>query len=295
MKKALERILDEERPALLIGNGVNRYSGNSKSSWDELLAELGKKYGIELTKEEASDISNTEFFDILDLARPNEDRRNLQEAFCNSMSDWRPATHHAEIAGWAMRHHRPIITVNFDENLSRSIGARFFRRGERFTHYYPWSSYFSDREIFDPKTSFAIWHAHGMVRYSRSIRLGLTHYMGSVQRARSWVYGRNGLLAKDRSIEGEWRGSDTWLEVLFFCPLLLIGFGFGRDENFLRWLFLERARLHKRRPNESHGTWFVDTVENKRMLRRPFFDGLNIKIISTPNYSDIYENAIWRR
>lgn len=295
MVGSLEDILDREKPALLIGNGINRYNSNSSSSWQKLLAELAKKQGLKLSEHDASEMSNTEFFDILDLARPNEDRSNLQEEFCNLMAKWEPRDHHAKIVGWARRHRAPIITVNFDENLSKAMDARFFRRGEHFSHYYPWSSYFSDREIGGPRSSFAIWHAHGMMRYKTSIRLGLTHYMGSVQRARQWVYRQNGLRANAKSSTSPWRGSDTWLEVLFFCPLVLLGFGFGKDENFLRWLFLERARLHKLRPNWSVKTWFVEIGATDRKHRRPFLEGLGMEVVTVPQYVHIYENPAWEK
>lgn len=295
MPNDLARILDREMPALLIGNGINRYNGSSSSSWDELLAELARKQGLALTEHDAAEMSNTEFFDILDLARPKEDRSNLQEEFCNLMGKWMPGDHHAEIVDWARRHQKPLITVNFDENLSRSVGAQLYRRGEHFTHYYPWNCYFSDREVGNPRSSFAIWHAHGMMRYKTSIRLGLTHYMGSVQRARPWVYNRNGLRANAKTNENSWFGSDTWLEVFFFCPLILIGFGFGKDENFLRWLFLERARLHKLRPDWAAKTWFVDRGTADEKQRRRFLEGLGMEVVTVPQYSDIYDNPAWRR
>ncbi|MCZ4269085.1 hypothetical protein O4H48_14405 [Rhodobacteraceae bacterium G21628-S1] len=294
MVNSFEDIIEKERPALLIGNGINRHNSNASSSWDELLAELARQYGLKLTKEEASEMSNTEFFDILDLARPKEKRSSLQEEFCSLMKKWEPSDHHAEIVNWARRSQSPIMTVNFDENLSKAAEARFFRRGEHFTHYYPWSSYFSDHEIRDPRSSFAIWHPHGMMRYKTSVRLGLTHYMGSVQRARPWVYKRNGLRFEAKVSENSWRGSNTWLDVLFFCPIMIFGFGFGKDENFFRWLFLERARLHKLRPNWKAKTWFIDTGDTDRKLRRPFFEGLDMEIVTVPDYSDIYENPVWR-
>jgi hypothetical protein len=138
------------------------------------------------------------------------------------------------------------LTVNFDENLSNAARAEVFRGGDGFTDYYPWSSYFSDAEIGDPRASFAIWHAHGMRQYRRSIRLGLTHYMGAVQRARPLIYNRGGL--RELGAGTPLGVSGTWLEVFFFCPLVMLGFGFNKDETFLRWLFLERARLHRLRP-----------------------------------------------
>lgn len=295
MAEHFENILEREKPALLIGNGVNRYKNNTNSSWDVLLADLATKLGLTLTHDDASEMSNTEFFDILDLTRPKEDRSSLQEAFCEPMAQWTPTDHHAYIVGWAKRHKTPIITVNFDENLSKAVGARFFRRSERFTDFYPWSSYYSDQEVDNPRSSFAIWHAHGTIRYKRSIRLGLTDYMGSVQRARTWVYGQYGLRRNVKNREKPWVGSDTWLEVLFFKPLVLFGFQFSKDESFFRWLFLERARLHKLRPDWAAKAWFVDTGTTDEKHRRPFLKGLGIEVVTVPSYVDIYENPAWRR
>jgi hypothetical protein len=293
MAVSFESILELERPALLIGNGINRYNGEKSCSWEEILATLARKYGLALSETEAPEVSKTEFFDILDLRRPYEGSRGLQEEFCNLMGKWEPSDHHAKIVGWARRNRSPIITVNFDENLSKAVGARFFRRGKHFTHYYPWSSYFSDQEISNPRNSFAVWHPHGMMRYNASIRLGLTHYMGAVQRARTWVYSRHGLRATTENSQESWLGAGTWLEVFFFCPLVIFGFGFGKDENFLRWLFLERARLHKSRPDWKAKTWFVDTGTTDKEHRRPFFEGLDIQVITVSQYAEIYENPAW--
>ena len=139
------------RPELLVGNGINR--------------------------------------DLLDLTRPKDDRSALQSDFCELMRGWKPAEHHRTIVRWAQKHRVPLLTVNFDENLSASIGAKLYRAEQKFTDYYPWGSYFPERQIRNPRDEFAIWHPHGMMKYSRSIRLGLIHYMGSVQRIHAAVFG----------------------------------------------------------------------------------------------------------
>ena len=152
----------------------------------------------------------------------------------------------------------------------------------------------SDRKIGDPRHNFAIWHAHGMMRYSRSIRLGLTHYMGAVQRARSWVYhGKESLRALPSRDDEQWQGRNTWLDILFFSPLMIFGFGFNKDENFLRWLFLERARLHKLNPPWRTDSWFLDTPKSNNLNRRPFFEGLGIEYVAVSDYGEIYENSSW--
>ena len=283
-----------DKPALLIGNGINMHGGGDTSSWDDLLDTLAKRQGLRLSEKERAEMSNTEFFDVLDLAKPLEDRRTLQTQFCDLMETWRPTEHHTRIAEWARRHRRPIVTVNFDENLSRSVDVELFRPKRRFTDYYPWSSYFADHEISQPRHEFAIWHAHGMMKYRRSIRLGLTHYMGSVQRARSWVYNiEDSLRAQIRKGSTQWRGSDTWLDVLFFCPVLIFGFTFGKDENLLRWLFLERAKLQKISSEPSAKTWFVEKENENSQNRRVFFERLGVEFVTVESYEDIYEDEAW--
>ena len=210
------------------------------------------------------------------------------------MKSWKPSNHHNTIVSWAQRHSAPIITVNFDENLSQAVNAKYYA-GKGFTDWYPWSSYFSNREIADPRRSFAIWHAHGMTRYARSIRLGLTHYMGAIQRARPWVYsGEKALRPLAKRGEDGWQGQNTWLDIAFRCPLMIVGFGFNKDESFLRWLFLERARLHKINPDWKTKAWFLDTPQNGSLHRKPFFEGLGMEYVSVPAYSEIYENPTWQ-
>jgi hypothetical protein len=153
-----EVISADEKPALLLGNGINMFGGEMGSSWSNLLGELALKHGLKLSDNEVSEMSNTEFFDLLDLSKPVEDRSSLSEQFCHVMYGWQPNTHHRNIVEWAQRYQRPIVTVNFDENLSTSIDAKFFLGGGGFTDYYPWSSYFSDHKIDIPHEEFAICH-----------------------------------------------------------------------------------------------------------------------------------------
>ena len=282
------------KPALLVGNGINIHGGANTSNWNELLEKLANSHGLSLTKLEREEMSNTEFFDILDLAKPQENRQTLQSDFCELMQDWRPEEHHGRIANWAKRHERPIVTVNFDENLSKSIKAKFYRAPSGFTDFYPWSSYFSDRKVAKPCDEFAIWHAHGVVRYKRSIRLGLTHYMGAVQRARSWFYSGNDSLREKRSTGCVgWRGADTWLHILLFSPVLIFGFGFGKEENLMRWLFLERARLQKIWSIPCHPVWFVEKENQSSSNRKAFFERLGINFIGVDAYEKIYEAEGW--
>lgn len=295
MSKISEILTSDQKPALLIGNGINLYRNDGSSSWAQLLRALATPLGLDLSQAEMDEMSNTEFFDILDLAQPRNSRSGLQRAFCELMASWEPSEYHATIVRWAKHHNTPIVTVNFDENLSKSINADF-HRGEKFTDWYPWTSYFSDRKIDDPRSSFAVWHAHGMMRYARSIRLGLTHYMGAVQRARPWIHGGKSSLRSlgEQNSDQNWPGRDSWLDVLFFCPLMIFGFAFRKDESFLRWLFLERARLHKINPTWATPAWFIDKPEGVPHSRMRFFEGLGINYVPISDHHEIYDTPTWR-
>ncbi|MBN9675960.1 hypothetical protein [Salipiger bermudensis] len=284
-----------EKPALLIGNGINRFGGARDTSWGDLLDTLAKRFDLKLSKEEMKEMSNTEFFDLLDLARGNENSIRLQKMFCDLMEGWRPSEYHSRIANWARRNSTPLVTVNFDENFSKSIGGKKFKFGKNaMTDFYPWNMYYSDRRIDSVCQGFGIWHAHGMKIYPRSIRLGLTDYMGSVQRARSWVYsGEGSLRYLAKSGNREWRGQDTWLDIIFFKPLLVVGFSFGKDESFLRWLLLERARIFKINPSWKNMAWYVDVVGDGDPHRKPFFEGLGMKYVTLREHREIYDSPVW--
>lgn len=137
MVKGLADILGRPQPpALLLGNGINRYRNDDEdSSWERLLQVLARRQGLDLTQDQLKEMSNTEFFDILDLARPFDDRSSLQKNFCDLMKSWRHKRHHETLMEWAARRSAPVITVNFDEMLTEAIGATFIRTKSGFTDF----------------------------------------------------------------------------------------------------------------------------------------------------------------
>lgn len=143
MDKLSEVLSHRKRPALLIGNGINRFNGNATSGWEDLLGKLARNHDIQMTNKEAAEMSNTEFFDILDLARPKEDRRSLQGEFCDLMATWnQPVTIHRSSVGQRDIAPQSSPLTSMRTSLNRSIqvfsalvgdlpttirGARIFR------------------------------------------------------------------------------------------------------------------------------------------------------------------------
>lgn len=277
--------------AFVVGNGINRY-GNTEDaqSWDHLLLKLWNKYSGTTTSSIPQGITLTEFYDVLDLKGGEDRPKKLQKEFCNLMKSWKPQAHHKAFIGWAQNHNNPVLTTNFETTLSDCVGAALFHtNSDSFTDYYPWGSYYSRRELADPASSFAIWHINGMQTYPRSIRLGLTHYMGSVERARNWIHKGN----ESRLFSGKnmtrWIGSKTWLHVIFNKPLVIFGPGLDATEVFLRWLLIERAKYFQKLPDRRKQGWYVFTDSKPRDGQRLFLSSVGIEAVEVSSYADLYE------
>ncbi len=303
-RRSFRTLLNQERDnlALVIGNGINIHGAGNRNSWERLLVQIAHHCAVDVPSVPKG-TALTEFYDVLEMKRSNptaadDDQAatlNLQAEFCRLMERWEPLRHHHTIMNWAVRHDVPVLTTNFEEVLSDAAGCDFIKPPELpFTDFYPWSCRFANRLFDDPCNGFGIWHINGMRRYRRSIRLGLSHYMGSVQRARTWLHrGEANLFnAKNRP---DWDGARTWVHIMFNKPLLIFGLGLTETEVFLRWLLIERARYFRKFPERAHPAWYVythkvdDTSEAGKLF---FLEGVGINCVKA-DYAEIYESPSW--
>lgn len=232
--------LNNERFAFLIGNGPNLRS-NLMPSWKDLLSRIADppiSFDLE-------GLSNTEVYDLIELnsvnmAAPEDIKQKVCE--CLSLDDSSGLEIHSRLMSLAIDYDAPVLTTNFDSAFEDSIKAKIHHFDSKtFTRFYPWKSYYGLKPVESPTSSFGIWKIHGDVRYKDSIRLGLSDYMGSVERARKLIHnGENRLF---RGKRGEhWQGDKTWLQIWFSMPLIIFGLGCNVDEIFIRWLLIERKR-----------------------------------------------------
>ncbi|EKO3424625.1 hypothetical protein NTK89_000602 [Vibrio fluvialis] len=292
--KLIDILIDRSlKPALVIGNGINRYNStktDKNNSWDRMLLELWDKYSISAQQMSAPEgISLTEFYDALDLTK-NSVEINLQKEFCELMSDWAPREHHLLISKWAQNQGVPILTTNFEETLSSNITSDITHFDSKsFTDFYPWRSYFSDHKIHDPANEFAIWHINGVKRYSRSIRLGLSHYMGSVERARRLIHkGNESRLFSGKNVD-EWSGYRSWLHVVFNNDLVFIGLGLNTTEVFLRWLLIERAKYFNKFSKRRKRTYFVHADKEPLPIgQKLFLNSVGVEVVHERSYDELY-------
>lgn len=281
--------------ALIIGNGINLYgSSKATNSWKDLLEKLAKN-NLSNPKRIPEGISHTEYYDVLDL-KINKSRfsTSLQQQFCDLMLSWKPYEHHKWIVEWAKKNNCPILTTNFENILSDAGGCNLKRTiSGDFTDYYPWESYYGVSDVSDPSNEFGIWHINGMQHYRRSVRLGLSHYMGSVERARAWIHKGNERRLFSGKNPQKWMGSKTWLHTIFNTPLLIFGLGLEQNEVFLRWLLIERARYFKKFPVRKKNAWYVSTKNADSEGKHFFLDAVGVECIYVKSYDDLYGEKTW--
>lgn len=188
----------------------------------------------------------------------------------------------------------PILTTNFDTYMSDSVGAKryIYNLGEhnyKFTDFYPWNAYYStDKLNGNILDNFGIWHINGMTDYPRSIRLGLSDYMGCVERARGMIQGNNLNEYFTGKQQSYWKGYNTWLHIIFNRNLFIFGLALEQNEVFLRWLLIQRSKYSRLYNQDLHG-WYVgkDIAEGKKY----FLEFLGFKVIELLEFDELY-NAL---
>lgn len=284
--------------ALVVGNGINRYGpASSTNSWNDLLLTLARKRLGPGYEKVPGGVSLTEFYDLLDLAKPGRTPvASLQQEFCDLMRGWRWHPHHERIALWALAADAPILTTNFERTLGDAVGCSLHRIGGiTFTDFYPWDSFYGLSALDDPCAGFGIWHVNGMEHYRRSIRLGLTHYMGSVEKARGWIHKGGSTRLSAGKDPRAWGGATTWLQIAFHKPLLIFGLALEETEVFLRWLLIERARYFQKFPDRRQKAWYVHTPAER--ISSPgklfFLDAIGIEPVEVESFDEIYGAKTW--
>lgn len=183
----------------------------------------------------------------------------------------------------------PVLTTNFDTLMSQSLHLfKHKKMGTSFTDFYPWNVYFSDKELEHPVSGFGIWHINGIVEYPRSIKLGISDYMGNVERARKMLLSHDFNEFFNGMNQSNWSGYYTWLHAFFNKDLFIFGLKLNNDEVFLRWLLIQRAK-YSQLYNKGLRGWFVDYNISK--ATRFFLEHIGFEAISIKKYDTLY-NAL---
>ena len=286
--------------AFVLGNGINRFYSKENLSWEQLLLDLWNSYTSSEVHQTKifKGISFTEFYDAIEIQNTNTDKfdATIQKEVKSKMQFWEPNFSQNLILNKIKTFNSPILTTNFDDLIPKSLSLNFHKMETKgFTDFYPWSCYYSDRELVDPLNGFGVWYLNGMVKYHRSIKLGLSQYMGNVERVRKMLHNNRENIRFDGKNRNNWEGYLTWLHIVFNKPLFIIGLGLEENEVFFRWLLIERAKYFKKFPDRKKEGWFL-TVKNetdKNFLGKRFFlESVGIKVLEVENYEILF-NEIW--
>lgn len=292
------KTLIQRRPdnlAFIVGNGINRYPNNPKAiSWDDLLIKLWDKFSFNTISEIPKGISLTEFYDLLDIETFSSIDNDIQKEASLLLESWSNELHHQLFLNKAQKLNSPVLTTNFDLVLPNSLHLeQFFTERKGFTDYYPWITYYGDRQLNYPTDGFGVWYINGFIKYHRSIRLGLSQYMGSVERARDLIHKGNDKDLFTGKDQNNWRGCKTWLHIIFNKSLCIFGLGLEENEVFLRWLLIERAKYFRKFPDRKKKGWYVIKKENNTddhlRGKKFFFERIGFEVIEVDNYDDIYK------
>lgn len=285
--------------AFIIGNGINLHYKNDSLSWKNLLLDLWNNYSPENISEIPEGISFTEFYDALEIQ--NTDKPNfgstLQKKVQSLMKNWVPNNKQNLILNRIKDLNAPVLTTNFDQLIPKSLNLNFKKMESKgFTDFYPWSCYYSDKDLQNPVEGFGIWYPNGMQKYHRSIKLGLSQYMGNVERARDLIHKSSKNINSQEKNQNYWDGHRTWLHIIFNKSLVVFGLDLKENEVFLRWLLIERAKYYKKFPVRKHSGWFI-TIKgdnsSKAEGKKFFLKSIGFKVIELDDYKNIYED-IWK-
>lgn len=295
VRNILER--NKKDLALLIGNGVNLHKMPAHFlDWGALLEKLWKTVRPDLSGSCPKGVSNTEFYDLLGLETSHSDNYiNLQVEVQKLLFSWDNQPHHRQIIAKAQEFKAPVLTTNFEYTLHTPEVVKRHIQAKGFTDFYPWSTYYAEQELEQPNDGFGIWHVNGSITYARSIRLGLTHYMGSVQRARHILNDAAKKRKSDNSNDDRII-SNTWLDIIFGRSLFIFGIGLYENEVFLRWLLIERARFYRSNPEYKKKGWYIAKKgESNKLLegRKFFLKSLGIEYVEVENF-DVINEEIWQ-
>ena len=284
--------------AFILGNGINLHYNKDNVSWTDLLLDLWDAHSFNTQSVIPSGITLTEFYDVLEIQ--NYARENfsgvLQKDVANRMGEWIPNESQNLILNKIKNLDSPLLTTNFDNLIPSSLGLEFKKLPDtKFTDYYPWSCYFSDKDLTDPTEGFGVWYPNGMIKYHRSIKLGLSQYMGNVERARKLIHKQPENISFEGKNQEFWPGYKTWLHILFNKSLFICGLSLDETEIFIRWLLIERAKYFRKFPDRKHKGWFVSTKNNSSRDegKKFFLQSVGFEIIELNDYQSTYEE-IWK-
>lgn len=224
---------------------------------------------------------------------------SLQKLIAADMEEWEPNIAHKTIISYIKSINAPILTTNYDTNFNSFQDLQYCKLGKmNFSNKNPWSAYYGST-MKNPEDGFGIWNINGTIKYPESIKLGLSQYMASINKAYELLNGNKNEETDDYHLSGTnttlWKGRNTWLHLLFNKSLFIFGLTLDENEIFLRWLLIQRAVYLTQHQNDIHKGWYVYCKEKDQMSngKKLFLESVGINTIEINDYKTIYED-VWK-
>ena len=217
-------------------------------------------------------------------------RNKFIATICAYMKKWEYQPIHKQIAFFAQKYHLPILTTNYDTLLEDSVNAREHNyKQESFSELFPISLCYTNEPLPDYE-GFGIWHINGVVHYPKSILIGLSHYMRAIESVRKLLLPPNMFDAE--IIQKQWRNpiKNTWIDLVLSKHLVIFGLSLDKDETFLRWLLIERAKYYAMFPYMlKRGIYVVPETETLEDGKALFFNSVGIDVVKVRDYDSVYK------
>ena len=299
-KKILKQEIEKKHLSFIFGNGINLHENTNSSSlvWNNFLTNLWNKLTNETISCLPSGITNTEFFDILNLRKDSS--VNLEKEIQNyfkSNAD-KPTDYIKKLQNKMIEWDVPVLTTNLDELLATGLKSHILRTkpNKGFSSHYPHNVYYSNRELHSPTEGFGIWYINGMLKYISSYRFSLSQYMKLATKLQKQVKSL-GYLAnpsiQNTNLAANWEPA-TWMKNIFEHNLIIVGLGLDTNENVIRWLLIERAKYYNKYPQTKRKGWYVclkkeiQSDEGKKM----FLNNVGLEPVILNTYKQIYNSII---
>ena len=296
----LQDYLFENKYAFLIGNGINLAHGGKdwksllKSVIDETLG-AGSYLADAIGKE---GITNTEIQNIIPLEYNRKKGKNisvdeLMEIVCSNVEEINYESSSVTFLNWIQNAKCDILTTNFDLNIEqylwgshRTIQSVNKNKSYTSSSSYPWDKFYRNNQDKSQENGCRVWHIHGDILHQKSIILSINRYMHAVKQAIKILY--------NQIDSPDWCGSNTWLDIFFKKPLVIVGLKLDPQELFLRWLLIQRAtRMTGRNLPPSFYLTRGDLLK-EAPGKLKFLNFLGIEVIQFPQNS-LYNHPIWER
>lgn len=325
--KLPNKLKENLKTTVFIGNGINRAIPGNGIGWGELLINLQR-------------INNANHINLDNRFKPfplsfeeiifaafgsfDENMRTIKNNIAQAFFPAEPNILHKRIVQSTKVEN--IITTNYDYAFEKVLVENFSNNGNRLANSTTETKHSIRRRCYfdiDDYSSKSIWHIHGEINHnqkfrnahypSESIQIGYDHYGEYLNEIQSYVKGRK--YVDQPKIEDKLRNNIigiSWIDKLFTDKVIIIGLDLDFSEIDLWWLFNYRQKIFKRNPNLSINEiiYYQSVVAQnvaeseeeeinrelefqKRAAKQDVLTSLGVKFEEIPcqNYQDYYEQV----